>query len=188
MPKNENAKPFDLKHEIFEWVVAIVIALAAAFIIKTFLFTFVTVEGPSMESTLHTGDRLFVTRLNYVPKTGDIVVFHPKQYNESTNNDKPFVKRVIATAGQTVYIDKSNGAVYIDDVQLNEPYLHVSTGFVGDVDFPVTVPDGCIFVLGDNRGNSHDSRSSDIGMIDIRDCLGKAQFRIWPVTQIGGLY
>lgn len=177
------------KKEAFEWSEAIIIAVVAAIIIKTFLFTLVVVDGPSMENTLHTGDRLFVWRLGYTPQNGDVVVFRPE-----SNKNKPFIKRVIATAGQTIDIDYSKGIVYLDGKVLQEDYIKVATTRQGDVKFPVTVPEGYFFAMGDNRGNSHDSRSSDVGSSDNKSGLikkeslmGHALFRLWPSSKIGVL-
>lgn len=162
----ENPKKFDMKKEIKEWVVAIAVAVVLAFIIRTFLFEMVQVSGPSMENTLHTGDKLVVVKLNYTPKQGDIVVFRPDQHP-----NEPYIKRVIATEGQTVYIDfdamGTNGTVYVDGEVYAEDYIKNPTNRNGDVDFgtpenPLVVPDDCIFVMGDNRMQSHDGRSLDV--------------------------
>ncbi|OQB13380.1 MAG: Signal peptidase I S [Firmicutes bacterium ADurb.Bin193] len=177
------------KKEIFEWSEAIIISIVIAIIIKTFIFTIVLVDGPSMENTLHTGDRLFVYRLGYTPKNGDIVVFKPER-----NPNKPFIKRVIATPGQTIDIDYTRGLVMIDGKVLDEPYIKVATKSVNGeaVKFPVTVPEGYFFAMGDNRGNSHDSRNVDVGSMDNKSGLiknesvmGKAIFRIWPLSKFG---
>ena len=96
---NEEPKGKSMKKEILEWLTAIVIAFAVAFVIKTYFFTLVAVSGPSMDSTLHNGDRLVVLRFNYTPKQGDIIVFTP-----DLHPDTPFIKRIIATEGQTVDI------------------------------------------------------------------------------------
>lgn len=181
---------FNLKKEIFEWAEAIIFAVVIAFIIKTFLFTLVLVDGPSMEDTLHTGDRLFVSRFMYEPKDGDIIVFTPENYPK-----KPFIKRVIATAGETVDIDFETGEVSVNGEILQEDYIKVPTVRMGDVEFPVTVPEGYFFAMGDNRGNSHDCRASDVGdndndmgMVSTKRAMGKALFRIWPFNKFGSLY
>jgi signal peptidase I len=187
--KNAPAK-FNWKKEVFEWAEAIIIAVVIAFIIRTFFFTLVLVDGPSMENTLHTGDRLFVNRFRYTPKNGDIVVFIP----ESTPN-KPYIKRVIATPGQVLDIDFNTGVVTVDGKVLDEPYIKGPTTRAGDVKFPVTVPEGYFFAMGDNRANSHDSRNINVGskdnnsgLIKNESVMGKALFRIWPLSKIGSLY
>lgn len=187
--QSEPAK-INWKKEVFEWTEAIVIAVVIAFIIRTFIFTLVAVEGPSMENTLHTGDRLFVYRLGYTPKNGDIIVFTPENMP-----DRPFIKRVIATPGQTIDIDYTTGKVVVDGKILDEDYIKVETKRGGDVKFPVTVPEGYFFAMGDNRGNSHDSRMSDVGSTDNKSglikndsAMGKALFRVWPLNKMGKLY
>lgn len=178
------------KKEVWEWTQAIVLAVVIALIIRNFFFTLVLVDGPSMENTLHTNDRLFVNRFMYEPKTGDIVVFTPEKYPK-----KPFIKRVIATEGQTVDIDFETGTVVVDGEVLDEPYIKVPTTRKGDVDFPVTVPEGYFFAMGDNRGNSHDCRDADVGdtdntsgLVSEKRLMGKALFRIWPFNKFGSLY
>ncbi len=165
----EEPKKFDWKKEIKEWVVAIVVAVVVAFVIRTYFFELVQVDGPSMESTMHTGDRLVVVKLAYEPKQGDIVVFRPDMHK-----DTPYIKRVVATEGQSVYIDfdlnGQNGVVYVDGEVYDEPYIKNPTNRNGDVDFgtksdPLVVPEGCVFVMGDNRMQSHDGRSLDVSSI-----------------------
>ena len=158
-----------MKKEIKEWAMAIVVAVILAFIIRTFFFEMVQVSGPSMESTMHTGDKLVVVKFNYTPKQGDIVVFRPDQHP-----NEPYIKRVIATEGQSVYIDfdrtGANGTVYVDGEVYEETYIKNPTDRNGDVDFgtmndPLIVPEDCVFVMGDNRMQSHDGRSLDVSSI-----------------------
>lgn len=165
----EESKKFDMKKEIKEWAMAIVVAVILAFIIRTFFFEMVQVSGPSMESTMHTGDKLVVVKFNYTPKQGDIVVFRPDQHP-----NEPYIKRVIATEGQSVYIDfdrtGANGTVYVDGEVYEETYIKNPTDRNGDVDFgtmndPLIVPEDCVFVMGDNRMQSHDGRSLDVSSI-----------------------
>ncbi len=165
----EEPKKFDFKKELKEWFVAIVVAVVVAFVIRTYFFELVQVDGPSMESTMHTGDRLVVVKLGYEPEQGDIVVFRPDMHK-----DTPYIKRVVATEGQTVYIDfdanGQNGIVYVDGELYDEPYIKNPTNKNGDVDFgrrsePLVVPEDCVFVMGDNRMQSHDGRSLDVSSI-----------------------
>lgn len=159
-----NPSRFDWKKELREWVVAIVTAVILAFFIRTFIFTLVQVSGPSMENTMFTGDRLVVTKLGYEPKQGDIVVLVPDQHP-----DEPYIKRVIATEGQTVDIDYRNGIVYVDGNVYEEDYIKAPTTAGYDVKFPITVPEDCVFVMGDNRPASHDGRSLDVSSIKTKD-------------------
>ena len=136
-----------------------------------------------MRQTLLDGDYLLLLSNTFYkePQRGDIVVISKKSFD----NGKPIVKRVIATEGQTVDIDFTQGIVYVDGMALEEPYINSPTYLDEGVAFPLTVADGCIFVLGDNRGISRDSRSPDIGLIDKREVLGKALYLIFPGTDEG---
>jgi signal peptidase I len=161
-----------------EWIVSILIACVLAFVIRQFLFTVVKVEGASMEPTLQNANRLIVWRLAYEPEKDDIIVLHQQ-------NHLPYIKRIIATEGQTVDIDFSKHKVYVDGVEQDEPFISQPTVLQGDVEFPVTVPEDCVFVLGDNRNNSRDSRFSDVGMVAEDDILGKAILRFFPFSSFG---
>ncbi len=148
------------------------------------LFRVVVVSGPSMNATLVDGDWLVLLGnvLYTDPQPGDIIVAS----KDSFKDGEPIIKRVIATEGQKVDIDFSKGIVYVDNLPLVEPYtLNPTTRFEG-VEFPLVVEKGCVFVLGDNRDNSKDSRSPDIGQIDCREILGKAVFLLMPGNN-GGL-
>ena len=143
-----------------------------------FLFRMVVVSGPSMMQTLQDGDSLILlSNLLYTnPKYGDIVVAS----KDSFKNGEPIIKRVIATEGQTVDIDFVEGIVYVDGVALSEPYTNTPTNLFEGTVFPLTVKEGHVFVLGDNRNDSMDSRSTQIGQIDKRELLGKAIFLALP--------
>jgi len=165
------------KSELFEWIQAIVFAVVLAFIIRTFLFEFILVEGSSMVPTLHDGDRIAVNKLIYrisKPKSGDIVIFR-NPGDPSTN----FIKRVIGVEGDRVAI--RDGAVYVNDKKLDEPYINEVT--IGNFD-EITVPKDTIFVLGDNRNHSRDSRDPGVGCIPLGNLFGKAKLRIWPISDI----
>lgn len=157
---------------------ALSVICSAAIIIMllfTFVFRFVGVVGKSMEPTLYENDWLLVTAIKSDFKYGDIVIStQPNIFNE------PIVKRVIATGGQTVNIDFGTGEVYVDGVLLEEDYIAGNTtdseGFSGSI----TVPEGKLFVMGDNREHSTDSRSDVIGLLDERYIVGKAMVRIFP--------
>jgi signal peptidase I len=143
----------------------------------SFVFREVGVDGISMMNTLNNGDKLLILSLGYKPQHDDIVVIYAK------NLQKPIVKRVIAVAGQTVNIDYTAHRVYVNGILQNEPFIKNPTAFMGDspiVEMPVTVPAGCVFVMGDNRNESVDSRSGEIGMINTKYILGEAIFRYFP--------
>jgi len=177
--KEEKPK-INYKKEILDWVFTLGLAVVIALLIRNFVFTLVLVDGDSMYPTLHDGDRLVVSRLPYTPKNGDIIIFKPK-----SNPKKVFVKRVIATEGQTIYIDYAEGKVYVDGVAIDEPYIKekMNQSPYFQQTGPQVVPENCVFVMGDNRNNSHDSRASDIGMVDRKSILGKAVLRFWPINK-----
>lgn len=160
---------------IYGWLDSIVYALITILIVFTALFRVVGVNGESMEPTLNSGDWLVVKAVNTSYKQGDIVVVtQPNPLNE------PLIKRVVAVEGDTIDIDITEGTVSINGNVINEPYILEPTQRRFDVAFPVTVPKGCVFVMGDNRNNSLDSRYSAIGFIDTRYILGTAEFRFYP--------
>lgn len=182
-----------LTSQLFEWLGVFVAAIISVVVIFTLIFRVVTIEGSSMENTLFTENRVIITNLGYTPKHGDIVVISRNAYNSpeyNTSSAEPIIKRVIAVAGQTVDIDFDSGIVYVDGVALEENYTKTPTNRQSDVVFPVCVPEGHIFVLGDNRNNSMDSRFSCIGnngMVDTRYVLGHAIWRVFPLNQLGRL-
>lgn len=169
-------KEFNLKKEIYEWVSSILIALVIALLLRNFVLTLVKVDGTSMVPTLHHGERLVVIRLGYKPQAGDVIIFNPP------NGRDPYVKRVIGVGGQEVFIDNSTGKVYVDGEELDEPYINNKT--VSTM-AQFTIPQDHIFVMGDNRQNSHDSRNADVGFISNDAVMGKAVFRIWPFSKVG---
>ena len=163
---------------LFDFVEMLVLTVVAVLFIATFLARHTLVQGRSMENTLQNGQHLLISDVNYRPKNGDVIVFVPlNQENRST----PFIKRVIATEGQTVEI--RNGVVLVDGLAKTEDYLTLSRGRSNYAE--TVVPEGYVFVLGDNRTNSHDSREDDVGMIDVRSILGKVVCRVWPLSGLG---
>lgn len=185
-------KEHRLAASIFEWLDIIVASIIAVVLIFTFVFRIAAIDGDSMKNTLFNKERVIISNLFYEPKQGDIVVISRNTDNSTTEGDqqKPIIKRVIATAGQTVDIDFTTGNVTVDGVVLYEEYIRELTHRQFDIEFPVRVPENCIFVMGDNRNESLDSRSSQIGqngMIHKKYVLGHAVFRIFPFNRIGTL-
>lgn len=174
---------FNWKKELIEWAEAIIIAVVLALIIRTFVFNIVMVDGDSMLPTLNDRDRLIVWKLGYTPKQGDIIIFRPEAHKNT-----PYVKRVIAVPGQTVEIDFSKGIVKVDGEVLEEDYIYQRTKNPGNIDFPITVEPNTVFVLGDNRNNSRDSRFKDVGLVSYDSIMGKAVCRIWPFNRFGSIY
>ena len=166
--------------EFFDWIHSIMLALIVCILIFVFVGRGVDVNGHSMNPTLTHEDRLVISNLLYTPKAGDIVVIRVPSYkNES------LIKRVIATEGQTVDIDFELGIVYVDGNALEEDYVNDLTYTQLAFDGEITVPEGHIFVLGDNRNKSSDSRHALIGCVDVRCIIGKAYFRFFPFSGIG---
>ena len=165
---------------IYDWVSSIIVAVIAVVVLLTFCFRIIDVDGRSMEPTLINTDKVVVTNLFYTPNDGDVVVIsHGEEY------DKPLVKRVIATEGQKIRIDFAKNEVYVDDKLIEEPYIQGET-IPGDAQIPEVVPEGKVFVLGDNRGISLDSRYQEVGLIDVTSIIGKAQFVIIPHSYKNG--
>lgn len=198
MNNNENLeeKTVNFRKDLFDWLDVIISSVIAVIIIFSFLFRVATIKGESMENTLYNDEKVIISDLFYQPKFGDIVVISRNTSNatENAGNSEPIIKRVIATEGQYVDIDFLEGKVYVgydlaNMTLLDEPYIKTPTNNPGNVNFPVYVDEGHIFVLGDNRNESLDSRFKVIGeegLIDERYVLGRAIFRIYPFDRIGG--
>ncbi len=178
MKKKEEEESVPLKKSLMMYLHDLVYMLAVIMIVFLLLFRIVIVSGSSMFSTLWDGDWLLVTSsvLCQEPQVGDIIVAS----KDSFNYGEPIIKRVIALEGQTVDIDFEAGIVYVDGTPLQEDYVYTPTNIQEGNAFPMTIAEGCIFVMGDNRNGSKDSRHPDIGMIDTREVLGKAVFLLFP--------
>ena len=164
---------------IYQTVSAAVAAIVILCVVFTFCFRFVGVLGDSMNPTLHEGDLLAVASLPAAKKNDIVIITQPNTM------EKPLVKRVIASGGDVVDIDALSGVVKVNDTVLEESaYIAEQTATTGDVQFPLTVPEGCFFVMGDNRNNSMDSRFSVIGCIDEDYILGVVKFRAFPFSAI----
>lgn len=205
---------FNILKEVWEWFYTIFLALVIAFGIKMYLVDIVRVDGPSMFPTLVNNDRLFVTKIGYKPHQGDIIILDSAykdrtQYyheyeaiNDTTLNTfgklrlyfklphdlkrKYYIKRIIGMPGDV--IDIQDGKVIVNGEILDESYYDGVTGITDpNTVYPFTVSDNCVFVMGDNRPNSKDSRSTSLGEVQFKAIGGRAVFRLWPITTFGQL-
>ena len=189
---NTNDNNFKLSFEVYDWIESIIFSLVTVVLFFTFAFRIVGVQGQSMNQTLQNNDRLILTSYFYQPKQGDIVVVSRKD-----NLAEPLIKRIIATEGQTVNINYDTNTVYVNGKAINQPYINpVPADKMMPIDpsqalkMPLTVPKGCVFVMGDNRNNSLDSRFVSVGPLATTQILGKAIFRIYrdPQFRKGGFF
>ena len=183
-PSSEaKGKRSDIQNSLLLYLHDLVTLLAAILLVLLLLFRIVIVSGPSMNNTLLDGDYLLLLSNNLYPnpKHGDIIVASKDDFKDG----EPIIKRVIATEGQTVDIDFAAGVVYVDGSALQEDYTLTPTNLAEGIVFPITVDEGCLFVMGDNRNESKDSRNPEIGLVDKREVLGKAIFLMIPGTDGG---
>ena len=169
-----------VKSEIYDWLQCIVVALVTSILIFVFLGRVTGIIGPSIEKTLFNDDRVIISNLFYTPKQGDIIIWTKESFSKD-----PIVKRVIATENQTVDMNFTTGEVFVDGALLDEPYINDQMWKKYDIKFPVKVPEGSLFVMGDNRNVSWDSRASEIGMVDERCILGKVYALVSPLNRFG---
>lgn len=182
-----------LAASIYDWVETFCYAMALMVVLFLLVCRYVTVDGDSMRETLHDSDKLIISGLGYTPETGDIVVVKVPAYQN------PIIKRVIATEGQEVEIDFENWTVRVDGVLLEEDYINRDVNYDGVNDdryvwmasptgervLRFTVEPGKLFVMGDNRNHSTDSRSSTVGQVDERQVLGRVLLRLFPFSAFG---
>ena len=181
--KNKQEQKQDAEPSLLEYLHDVVYILALILVVFTFCMRVVIVSGSSMFSTLVDGDYLLLINrpLCGELERGDIVVASMDRFK----GGEPIVKRVIATEGQTVDIDCRAGIVYVDGAALEEDYIYTPTHLSEGMEFPLVVEEGCLFLMGDNRGDSRDSRAPEIGLVDEREILGRAVFLMLPGTGRG---
>ena len=176
----EQSQPAVRGQGLLEWYEALISAALVLVLVFSFFFRIIQVDGSSMVPTLVNGDKLIVWGAGYTPQRGDVVIV-----DSYTSYGKPLVKRVIAKGGDTVSIDYATGTVAVNGEVLQEDYIAEPTYLGYDVTFPYTVPEGTVFVMGDNRNQSLDSRSTYVGCIDERDILGRVLLCFMPFTDFG---
>lgn len=201
--EKKGKKEFDPLKDTYEWIHCIIVAIIVCVLFFVLVARVIDVRGSSMLPTLENGDKIIITRLAGDYENGDIVVLRKDSFKRD-----PIVKRVIGTAGQTVELNFVDGTVSVDGQLLNEPYIFEKTYDSYSIMDPlyydvyginaredtgegwvrVTVPEGHIFVMGDNRNNSSDSRVYTIAFVDTRDVMGKAVFRMYPLYKLGAIY
>lgn len=183
------------RQSLFEWLELLAVVLVIIVTLFTFVVSIVGVDGSSMYPTLHDRDLMLVQRIAYTPRQGDVIVLR----KDHTFGDQALVKRVIATGGQTVYIDYDNNTITVDGEILEEPYLNYEyddmygSDYMADkvdldpqyVNQEFTVPEGCVFVCGDNRNHSSDSRVAQLGMVDERYVIGRVLLVFFPFSDFG---
>ncbi len=188
--ENQPAVPAKKKEsfasELYGWLQALAVSLTCLVIIFTFFGRIIGVDGQSMMPTLFDKDMLLLQCVAYQPKQGDVVVLH----KNFADVEAPIVKRIVAVGGQTVRVDYSTGTVYVDEQPLSEPYLGeqmVDTGNAYMTDTEWEVPEGSVFVMGDNRNHSSDSRDERLGVVDTRYILGRAVMTLLPFQHMGAI-
>ena len=183
LKRNQNTEKTEGTGSILEYLHDVVYILALILVLFTFCMRVVIVSGSSMFSTLVDGDYLLLINrpLCGELEQGDIVVASMERFKDG----EPIVKRVVATEGQTVDIDFRAGIVYVDGVALEEEYTYTPTHLSEGMEFPLVVEEGCLFLMGDNRGDSRDSRAPEIGLVDRRELLGRAVVLMLPGTGRG---
>ena len=195
--EEESYSAKDFFNDTLELIGAVLTSVFVVMLIFTYIFRIADVDGDSMIPTLQDGNKLLVARLAQKYETGDILILNSvesytfdKDGNLKQGNGlgKQIVKRLIAQGGQEVRIDFSEGVVYVDGQALDEPYVNtLTTRDEGGFTYPFTVPEGYVFVLGDNRYISKDSRHGDVGLIPVHDIAGRVIWRILPFSEFGSV-
>ncbi len=176
--EQEEVKTSGMLQIVYDMVDSLKGAIIVVFIVFAFFFRVLGVDGDSMFPTLKDGDWVAISGMTTSVERGDIVVV-----TQPWERNVPIIKRVIAVGGDTVYIDFESSKVFVNGTEIYEPYINEPTRTSSDVEFPLTVEEGKLFVMGDNRNVSLDSRSSKIGLVDEGYVLGKALIRLYPAGE-----
>jgi len=175
----EQARP--VRHQgLYDWMQSMVFAILALVCLLTFAGRYIGVRDISMTPTLVEGDRMIVQHMFYTPERGDVVIFS----RQGLRDGVAMVKRVIAVGGDVIYIDVEAGRVYVNDAPLDEPYIYEAMWWTGDMIYPYTVAEGRVFLVGDNRNRSLDSRSTEVGTVDEREILGRVIAVVFPLNRM----
>ena len=172
---NSAPKKSSARSEAFEWAQTLISAVLLVVVVFTFVLRTVVVDGSSMNPTLYEGNTLIASRLFYEPKFGDIVVI-----SQPNSHEKRLIKRVIATEGQTVFVDTENNIIYVDGEAVDDSFLGEPMNAIYGNEGPVVVPEGCVYVCGDNRNASFDSRSPGLGFVRTDYISGRIVFGLSP--------
>ncbi len=181
---DSSSAKIDLTSSVFEWIELFVFSFSIVLIIMTFAVRHSPVIGSSMAHTLEENDILLVSDVMYKPEQDDVIVFQ----SPAVGYNEPLVKRIIAVGGQEINIDFSTWTVLVDGEKLDETYVNYEEGrnmLSSNIQFPLIIPEGYIFVMGDNRNHSLDSRNSIVGLVDERYIIGRVIFRVYPFDKIG---
>jgi len=181
--ENEEKSGVTMKESVYDWLEAAVFALVLITFVFSFCFRMVGVDGASMNDTLQEGNRLLLLTNRYTPAFGDIIVIARK------NSEEPLIKRVIGVEGDTIRVEEEECVVYVNGKKLIEPYvdeLYKARNWRGQEE--IVVQPGTVFVLGDHRDESLDSRDPKVGLIDVNRIMGKAIFRVFPFAEFGSIY
>ncbi|MDD4774093.1 MAG: signal peptidase I [Eubacteriales bacterium] len=182
--KHSGSANTDFLSSVFEWIELFVFSFSLVLVIMTFAVRHSPVIGSSMAHTLEEKDILLVSGIMYEPKQNDIIVFQ----SPNVGYDEPLVKRIIAVGGQEINIDFSTWTVLVNNEKLDETYVNYEEGrsmLSSNMQFPLTIPEGYVFVMGDNRNHSLDSRNSMVGLVNERYIIGRVIFRVYPFDKIG---
>lgn len=182
--KKKKQETLTLGQELFQTLQSLAVIVLGVIFLFTFVVRITVVDGHSMEDTLHHGDIVLVRSIGYVPRQGDIVVLTDKTFRSGS-----IIKRVIATEGQTVDIDYATSTVYVDGEPLVEDYIKEARWdlYADNGVNHITVPEGHIYVMGDNRNGSSDSRDPGLGAVDVRCVIGQAVMVLFPLSDLGAL-